>query len=301
LGVEINISKSISHSTEAFEFAKRTIWKGVDVSSISLQQIISSVSLGSRVVNAYSFMKKGLIQTVPHLSQILSNSSKSTAMRDLKAVGLPALSLLNLLVSKDLVELRIVLESLVNPRFEDFDFEKAKFDLPMLGILRQCLLPFKKEDGVLPYPFSKEEDRKEFSGDYIPHLSAVILQDALLKAKHLSNDYEELMKVGAKALSLGKGSSIFEAQKEGFFQDLVFDLSNMDPLDLVDDVEDTLYNHAKYQHITIPQSIEILDRVDAMIFKFTFKTELSHAKFDRDGSPILKLLRKSEGKILIPY
>lgn len=53
LGLEINLSKSIrSPSLEVFEFAKRTVINGINVSSLSFQQIISQSSRGSRVADS---------------------------------------------------------------------------------------------------------------------------------------------------------------------------------------------------------------------------------------------------------
>jgi hypothetical protein len=120
LGVSINASKSLSSTSKVFEFAKRTIWETVNVSTVSLQQILSATSIGAKVANAATFARMGLINTVPHLAIALGGASPAS-FRKLKEVGLPAISLLNLLFSQEIVELRIVLGALVNPRFEDFD------------------------------------------------------------------------------------------------------------------------------------------------------------------------------------
>jgi len=53
LGVEINSSKSINSSRKGFEFAKRTFINGVNVSAVSLLQILSSVGLNARVADAH--------------------------------------------------------------------------------------------------------------------------------------------------------------------------------------------------------------------------------------------------------
>lgn len=123
LGVEINLSKSIrSPTSQVFEFAKRTIVNGVNVSSISFQQIISQASRGSRVADALSYIKSGLINNIPVLGTILSKNGGSNAFSKLKAVGLESIALLGLLHQKRLIEHRVVVESLVNPQYkEDFD------------------------------------------------------------------------------------------------------------------------------------------------------------------------------------
>lgn len=52
LGVDINLSKSISSSPWGFEFAKRTFIRGSNVSAISLQQIASQSGISSRVADS---------------------------------------------------------------------------------------------------------------------------------------------------------------------------------------------------------------------------------------------------------
>lgn len=180
LGVEINTSKSLSSSTSAFEFAKRTYLNLVDISAVSLQQVLSGTSIGARVMNSYSFIKRGLINTTSHLGQLLCGSNNPTSFRNLKEVGLPAMSLLNLLTSEKLLELRSVLEVIVNPHIEDFDFEKAKFDLPLHSLLRHSLDCLKlKEPPLIKDRFSQPDIRSEIVGELLPHLAAVILQEAL--------------------------------------------------------------------------------------------------------------------------
>jgi len=123
LGVEINLSKSIvSPNKQVFEFAKRTIVTGVNVSSISFQQIISQSSIGARVADAASFIKQGLIDNVPTLGAILSKYGSSTDFTKVKSVGMEAIALLGLLFHKGIIEHRVVVESLINPQYrEDFD------------------------------------------------------------------------------------------------------------------------------------------------------------------------------------
>lgn len=277
---------------------------------------MSGRGIGARVSDAFEFARRGLINSVPSLGQFLSGSTSLTSFRRIKEVGLPALSFANLLFSKEIIELRLVLESLVNPRYEDFDFEKSKFDLPLHSLLRQSLdlirgrmvLPDKEEIAITTdvevkavYPFSREGDRREFSRDYEPHLAAVILQESLAKCKTLVKDYEDLVGKGASSMYIGKASKLFQAQVQGFMMDIIIDLSDLDVSDFCDEVEDLLYNHAKYNHVSVSEALATLGRVEALIYKFTLKREISRVKFEKDSSPILTLMRKSEGHILIPY
>jgi hypothetical protein len=54
LGVDINISKSISSLDSVFEFAKRTIVHGVNVSTISFKQLLSQSGFQTRVADSYT-------------------------------------------------------------------------------------------------------------------------------------------------------------------------------------------------------------------------------------------------------
>lgn len=54
IGVEINQNKSISGSSKVFEFAKRTIYDSRNVSGISPNQVVSSTSIGARVMDAHT-------------------------------------------------------------------------------------------------------------------------------------------------------------------------------------------------------------------------------------------------------
>lgn len=182
----------------------------------------------------------------------------------------------------------------------DFDFDRAKFDLPMHSLLRYILEVIK--GGTTPvYPFSKEEDRAEFSRDYVSHISAVVLQEALAKAKLFASEFDSLINKGACTLYKGKASPLVEAQFQGFLQDLLIDLSDFDPHELVDDIEELLYKHAKFNHIGLKEAVESLEKVNLEIFHFTLRTESSNSKYEKEGSPIIRLMRKSEGSILIPY
>nr|UJT32089.1 RNA-dependent RNA polymerase [Botrytis cinerea mitovirus 10] len=316
LGVGINLTKSLSKSSDTFEFAKRTISRGVNISGLSFQQALSSSSLGSRVSDAYTYSSLGLVRTASHLGHLLAAKPTSSSFRKMKEIGLPALSLYNLLFSKEIIELERVLECIVNPRFEDFDFEKAKFDLPLHSMLRHCLDLIRLKgsntsewglapSGVLPsslaYPFSRQDDREEVSSEYEPHLVAVILQEALAKSKTLVRDYENLIKRGAVTVYKGQGTKLLQAQVSGFFEDLIIEFSDLDVSDFCDEIESMLYRHAKYPKYSISEALSTLDRVENLIFRFTFKTEMSRSKYEQDSSPIIKMLRKSEGSIPIPY
>jgi len=295
LGVDINMSKSISSPTkQVFEFAKRTIVTGINVSSISFQQLISQSSLGSRVADSVTWIQSNLINNVPTLGSILSKKGGANSWSKVKLVGMESLSLLGLLFHKGLIEHRVVVESLINPQYkEDFDWDKASFTLPLRSILKKSLSCLKGEDINHIYPFSHESLRKEVYRELRPELSAVILQLALHKIKLLNRDYDSLLYKGSNSLFIGINDSIFKASVNGFFEDLIINLSpNFDVLDMLDKVENTLYLHAKIGNVSIPDALSLLDEVEVMIFKFTYKTDISRLRYESEKSPIIELLRK---------
>lgn len=66
-------------------------------------------------------MKAGLITSTSHLGSLLSSSAKPNSSRKLKEIGLAVLNALSVLGSQNLVQRRVVIESLINPSIEDFD------------------------------------------------------------------------------------------------------------------------------------------------------------------------------------
>lgn len=68
---------------------------------------------------------------------------------------------------------------------------------------------------------------------------------------------------------------------------------DLDLDDLVDEVENHLYLHAKSPKLSFEEAIDILDRVEGVIQRFTFNTEKSRRLFESDTSPVVDLLRKA--------
>lgn len=169
----------------------------------------------------------------------------------------------------------------------------------MRTILKYCLEVLSGSDP--PYPFSKEKDRNEIYREIEPGLAAVILQESLSKIKLLASDYDRLLRKGGTQLVSGKPSGLLKAQLTGFFQDMIENVSSMDPVVEASRIESLLYDHAKWQHISIPEALKALEDVDNMVFQYTFKTSVSRVKYVRESSEVLQALRKNQGLILIPY
>lgn len=151
------------------------------------------------------------------------------------------------------------------------------------------------------YPFSKESDRNEVFRELEPGLVDIILQEALAKSKKLSQDYDKLLKKGSSLLYLGKPTKLIAAQFEGFFQDMIECVSDLDPILLAEECEDLLYMHAKRRNVEVDESLRMLEKVDNTIFRYTFRLNLSRVKYVKDSSSVLQALRKTQGLVLIPY
>lgn len=210
----------------------------------------------------------------------------------MKSIGLEVLATLGLLHSKGVLEHRIVVESLINPSYkEDFDWDKATFSLPLRSTLKLILSILKGQS--YDYPFSKEDLRKEVYDELSSELSAVVLQLALYKIKLLNKDYDKLINKSVEGLYCGQIDPVLKAGITGFFEDLIISLrSDLDIMEKLDDVEHVLYNHAKYQNVSIESALSILDEVESMIHLFTYKTEISRVRYEHDTSPVIDLIRK---------
>jgi len=202
LGVEINLSKSIiSPNHGSFEFAKRTVVLGTDVSPVSFKQLISGKSLSSRLANAIYFAEAGLVKSPSTLAILLTrffNTLRLPRVKLLKALGMPTLSALGHLVDKDRMPLKLLVESLVNPRDEEFSFENAKFDIPIRRLFMNVSWAFSnKIETITPetLELSDPDTREEMSDELEQELTTVVLHTALAKAKALEWEYEPSLSI----------------------------------------------------------------------------------------------------------
>jgi hypothetical protein len=208
-----------------------------------------------------------------------------------------------------LVEHRVVIEALINPRYEEFDWEKADFQLPLRAIL-QFELDVLNGLWNGTYPFSKEELRREIADELHAELSAIVLQHALYKAKILLKDYEALLENASSHLvrlidhraPWPEDEKILKYQLSGFFQDIIEDWDkDTDILEFVESVEDALYEHAKYSNVTFEKALDWLDQTEAVIYKWTYKTETSRVKYETEKSVVIDMVRKSVWGSKTPY
>lgn len=113
LGIEINLSKSIvSHELDVFEFAKRTFYKGYNVSAIPLKQVLCLRSLSERIANCWSFIQSFEVDSISVINKV-SNRRLSSLWSESR---FEALGYLNLLFKNNYIEWRFLVDLIVDPR-----------------------------------------------------------------------------------------------------------------------------------------------------------------------------------------
>ena len=188
LGVEINLSKSISSPNKpVFEFAKRTYNNGVDVSPVPFKPLIHP-SLADIVGNYLLFSKKGLIKTSGILLRFLTRFG-SINQNDLLH---PILAILGAYTSMKLVPHRWLVESLVDPKDEEFDFDSSPLRIPLVSSIK-LIMDVSSGMPNEQYPFSHQETRSEFYDDYEDEFANVISNEALMLARKLEVDYDDII------------------------------------------------------------------------------------------------------------
>lgn len=186
LGVEINLSKSIrAASIPVFEFAKRTVVTGTNVSGISWKQFISEASVGSRVANILYFASLGLIRTNSVLAGLLSRFGRFSSVKEL---NLPSLSLLGALFNRKVVSLKDIVTAMIDPEDDEFDFQDSNFSLPSQSLLtaEKELLNGRRDS--LGLPNRNVELFEELESDLV----ASVLLQALARAKELENSWDRI-------------------------------------------------------------------------------------------------------------
>jgi len=299
LGLEINLSKSISSSSKpVFEFAKRTVVFGSNVSGLSVKQLISATSIGSRIANIIYFAKLGLIRTNTILSLLLSRFYKT----DQRSVMLPSLALLGSLFNSKKISLKALTTVLIDPNDEDFDFNESKFSLPLRSILtaeKEILNNSVQQLDLLP--ISKVETRLEMWDEMEADLIASVLLKALQRAKELENSFDELTSSGSYASCLlvdiqaqREADPMIIYQLDGWISELIIDHSNFDIVDLVDQVEAIAYAHAKYPSCSLEKALSILDNVDSWWMKLDIVRRKKISIVDT-LSPVFSWISSSQG------
>lgn len=300
LGVEINLSKSIVASKKpVFEFAKRTVVAGVNVSGISVKQLISGTSMGSRIANILYFANLGLIRTNTVLSILLSRYYKTD---NKSALWLPSLALLGSLFGQKRVSLKGLMTVLIDPKDEEFDFNESEFSLPLVSILTaQKELLNDKSLTISELKLSDMETRLEIWDEIEGDVVASVLLKALQRIKDLENSFYELTESGKYAEMLVadferfKSSNPLEvSQLDGWVTERIINYDKFDLFELVEEVEAIAMKHAKYPSVTLDKALSVLDMVESWWLRFDIVKQKRVSTVDT-MSPAFTWLAQSQG------
>lgn len=304
LGLEINLSKSISSPSKAvFEFAKRTVVQGTNVSGLSIKQLISATSIGSRIANILYFANLGLIRTNTILSTLLGRFYKT----DVKSVMLPSLALLGTLFKQEKISLKALMTVMVDPRDKAFDFNKSEFTLPLKTIITAQKELLKDNTKKLDlFQVSNLEIRLRTWAE----LESDIVLAVLWKAKNRAFDVEELFlklhNTGVLTSCLVKDVSYLRQRQDEdprlvcdhWLLGLVIGDIHFDSRILSTWVDDMAQDHILHpKHCSLPDALIISDEVDRWWQKFDLMKQERLAKAE-SMSPVFTWISETQRKRL---
>jgi len=239
-------------------------------------------------------------------------SRYATAKLTPKELGLPLLAVLGSLFQQGKLTHRLLAHTITDPSNEDFDYEEETVGLPIRGALN---LSFNILNGInqIDYPYSKEDVRDEIFNEYRSEFSTVLLQKALSKATRLYEEQDRLLAQGARELYRGFHSDGYKGQEhlshasledmpsdlriltariENFFNHLIDqDNAKLNPETLHDEVYDTLYKHAKYNHVKFEDAMALYDKVESLEFKYTLQEPEKPGRTVLETTPIISVMR----------
>lgn len=178
----------MSPDKPVFEFAKRTYNSGLDVSPVPFKSLINS-SLADIVGITLQYSRKKLITGASVFKRLVSRFGNPTR----KELVMPILAILGALVSQKQLPHRWLVESLVDPKDEDFDLEESNLEIPQVSSIKLILETL--EGNAPTYPFSQQEVRSELFDDYEDEFANVVANKALLLARRLEQDYDSIMDI----------------------------------------------------------------------------------------------------------
>lgn len=335
LDVGINLSKSlISDHLSAFEFAKRTGVNGVDVSGISLKQLIAENSMLGRVNQVIYFGTRGLIPSIPVLLKILGGPSKLSwplIEKDKTMLVNPLMAILGYYSRLGRLSLESAVSFITDPQDEDLEFLE-KPSLPTVTTLQYAAKLLSTSDPI-PVPLKLLEEREELvEEEVIPYMADSMLRDSLSRIQQFTGKYDSILKEfsmtlvnvcgtlsdpsirdpsGLLRVEGGKSdgwdnegpkmnstlTKVQEADLVGFAEWIL--LKDRDPDDFADELYNYMYN---LRSSTPPLSVaekKTLE-VDNFISSFDFRPS-SKAYVDAEVPSLLRDIRASGKLSQIPF
>lgn len=309
LDVGINHSKSlVSDHLSAFEFAKRTGVDGVDVSGLSIKQLIAEDSALGRVNQAINFGLRGLIPNVPLLLEVLGTGTGSTKsafslpLSDKMKESLvnPCLAILGYFSNSGRISLESAVAFITDPQDEELEFlEKPR--LPFMTTLQFISKCF-NEPGQHPVPLSDLSDREDLVlEEVIPYMADSMIRDSLSKIQLFTGKYDKVLLEFSKELvaplSYKLLGRIEQAQLVSIAEWAL--LNNDDPDDLADELYTYVYNlRSSLPPLKVAQ--EWSSKIDNFISRFNYEPS-SKAYVDSEVPSLLREVRASGKLTVTPY
>nr|UPW42279.1 MAG: putative RNA dependent RNA polymerase [Xisha Islands farmland mitovirus 2] len=279
LGVEINLTKSISSPNKpVFEFAKRTYNGPNDVSPIPFKQLLN-YSIADLIGWYLSYSKKGMITSVPVLLRLIHKFGENNKFD--KFIVHPLLAILGVLASKEVIPHRWLVESLVDPKDEDFDFDESSLKIPLVSSIKVVMdgaTKIREESKIESYPWSQREIREEFYDDYEDEFANVISNEALTLARKLELEFDDKLSDASNSLLLITDEERIWLKKEGvstlalsYLEEILYNWDKgVDPVELVDAIETDPKVYYR-RGLTIEHAQSILDVVEKLSNHFDLK------------------------------
>lgn len=294
LGVDINLSKSIvSPAKSSFEFAKRTIYEGTNVSSLSFKQLLSETSVAGRLANILYYAKLGLVRTNTVLSSLLSRFGKVKSNKDLL---FPLAALLGVFFKQKKISHSELFGMFVDP--ESLEWESPT--LPYQGLLTYC----KGMLNEVPSPsISHSETRKEVGAEMMEILADYIILAALDEAKKIERNIDS-WKASAKTPIFGSWKTLLNndvlAANCIFPEEWLFEVldnhTGFDPTEYVDEIHKIAIRQAKIHDKSVEEALSILDRTLSLAHRFNLSKTTPKIKMTEGTSPIFSHILSNIGE-----
>jgi hypothetical protein len=330
LAVEINPAKSLeSFSSQTFEFAKRTSYKGVDVSGISWLLFISTTSIKDRINLILSLGIKGIIWREGLLARLLlfsTHSIKDKLLTEDSVQGV-MLSLLSHFASKGLMSYEDAICYVLDPSKEGGNLSLDNYKIPVRTALHDLveLIDHKRLSLVNGEPFMKEVlsiSKLSFrhllgESSTFANVKHSIFTDVLSRVFSFEQDYESLPR--KLAIEICGSSSFYTLnQIESIIGQLDHDMTYKVDLDCFDSflrryrplVSDLAHNLLYgfgddqgifavlgngilgYENATqLSTMIQFKDRIEALINKFKFAKTISRKSVEKPQWLLSEVMR----------
>lgn len=262
--------------------------------------------MAARVANAFYYANAGLMSSVSMLActlgkyvfrhgqssaQQIFNSKSSVKTQQL--IGLAILSLFGTLHQRGIMTLKELMQAIVDPSNEDFDYTGNTVGVPIVASLKAISDILSKTGSTVPtvrqpFLFSKPEIREEVFKEYQTEFPTIAVQYALHKAKILWENQDKYVAnyaqnmicpvtvKGETKLSdinfdvLPQDYKLLMIQLNAFAEELLgLQDTKWHPEALYDHIFDLANKHARTQDrlLSFDESMDLLERVEALSFK----------------------------------